>query len=110
MREVGVIIKERGHGRAWRVRLREEDSVRRRGRTLRAGAGMGPEVLRGRGTGGKWEAARRWRRWEVVNSTTVDDFSGWTCTCKLLSSISASKLVSCSSNMRTRLAACWAMS
>ena len=45
MREVGVIIKERGRRRAGGgVRLREEDSAGRRGRTLRAGAGIGPEV------------------------------------------------------------------
>ena len=43
MWEVGVIIKERERRRAG-VRLREEDSAGRRGRTLRAGAGIGPEV------------------------------------------------------------------
>ena len=53
----------------------EEDSAGRRGRTLRAGAGIGPEVpCASEAPAGRSEAARRWRRWEVVNSATVDDF------------------------------------
>ena len=43
MWKVGVIIKERGRKEPGGVRLREA-SAGGRGRTLRAGAGMGPEV------------------------------------------------------------------
>ena len=41
--------------------------------------GLWERRLKCPGVARRWEAARRWRRWEVMNSVTVDDLGGWMC-------------------------------
>ena len=59
-------------------------------------------ALRRQGAGERWGAAVRWL-WELIESTTVDDFSCKTCVRKLQSTISSGKFLSCGSNVRARV-------